>query len=75
MADQVAKKDFDVLKAQLEILLKRFNQFQTQYAKDKSDLIEAGLAGDKLAEKMAEEKVAPLRKAIADLTQRVAALE
>jgi hypothetical protein len=75
MADQVSKKDFDALKTQVDILLKRFNQFQTQYGKDKADLISGGLEGDALAEKNAEAKVEPLRKAIADLTKRVEALE
>jgi hypothetical protein len=71
MGDQVTKKDIDSLQKQIEALVKRFDTFIDTYSKDKSGTFKAILEGDKVA----ESKVEPLRKAIADLTNRVAALE
>lgn len=71
MADQVTKKDIESLQRQIDALVKRFDTFADACAKDKSGTFKAILEGDKVA----ESKVEPLRKAIADLTKRVAALE
>jgi hypothetical protein len=71
MADEVTKKDLDSLKTQIESLRNGFENFRDKYEKDQSGVTRAILEGDKVAEKLAE----PLRKAVADLTKRVAALE
>ena len=71
MADPVTKKDIEALQKQIDTLVKRFDTFADTYSKDKSGTFKAILEGDKVA----ESKVEPLRKAIADLTKRVAELE
>jgi polyhydroxyalkanoate synthesis regulator phasin len=72
MADQVTKKDIESLQKQIDELEKRFGVFvNNKYEKDKSLIFQAILEGDKVA----ENKVEPLRKEIADLKNRVAKLE
>jgi polyhydroxyalkanoate synthesis regulator phasin len=71
MGDQVTKKDIESLQTKIDALVKRLDTFADTYAKDKSGTFKAILEGDKVA----ESKMEPLRKAIADLTKRVAELE
>lgn len=71
MADPVTKKDLDSLQTQIESLRKGLENLRNTNDKEHSSLLKGILEGDKVA----ESKVEPLRKAIADLTKRVADLE
>jgi tRNA C32,U32 (ribose-2'-O)-methylase TrmJ len=71
MADPATKKVIESLQKQISALVKRLDTFTDNYEKDKSGTFKAILAGDKVA----EAKVEPLRQAITELTNRVAALE
>ena len=71
MVDPVTKKDLDSLQTQIESLRKGLENLRNTNDKEHSSLLKGILEGDKVA----ESKVEPLRKAIADLTKRVADLE
>ena len=71
MADPVTKKDIESLQTQIESLRKGFENFRIANDKEHSSLLRGILEGDKVS----ESKVEPLRKAVADLTKRVADLE
>jgi polyhydroxyalkanoate synthesis regulator phasin len=72
MAAQVTQKDLQALKSQLDDLTNELRQFVNKTFEERmSGAYRAILEGDKVA----EQKVAPLKDQIASLDKRVATLE
>ena len=71
MANPVTQKDLDDLRKQIDVIMKALKNIRDENDKSHDSLTKMILEGDKVA----EAKVEPVRKAVADLTKRVAALE
>jgi hypothetical protein len=72
MADPVTRKDIQALQKQLDELSKQLNMFVNKTFEERmSGVTRAILEGDKVA----EQKVAPLRDQIAAIEKRLKALE